>query len=136
MASQPQNHDNLEKLLGESPRLVHARIAPLSKALVQSGTQTHVKWSSLKASLADNPADLVEIMAQVLPLRQAIFWGLVCGQACQAFGQGGTAADSVQTSLQWAMKPDESLRKRAAGLADTLPWQSAEGLLARAVALV
>ncbi|MFM7131879.1 MAG: DUF6931 family protein [bacterium] len=132
MATQNPTHQSLERLLRESPTLVHARISDHTKARLASAKQ--VNWASFKESLADHPAELVEIIAQILPLRQAIFWGLVCGEACPTFGQGGTAADSVRNCLRWAMNPQESLRKMAARHADSLPWKTAEGLLARAVA--
>jgi len=132
MAGQSYSHPKLDELLRVSQGLVHARTSDTTKALL-SATDP-INWQTLKEFLADNPAELVEVIAQVLPLRQAVYWALVCGEAGPAFGQGSTAADSVRTCLRWAINPSESLRKIAAEKADNLPWTKSEGLLARAVA--
>jgi hypothetical protein len=132
MAIKTKVYPAIDRLLHESKLLAHARLADSTKAALSD--QNNLAWSELKKLLHSNPTDIVELISQTLPIRQSVYWGLLCGQACPGFGQVGPAAETVQATLRWALRPSEETRKPCVTLAEGLPWISPEGLLARAVA--
>jgi len=129
MKNRPQNLEPLDRWLAQSAWRKHARLNSTPDALVDADS-----WAALKTALAEEPADLVEIMAQALPVRHATWWGLLCGAAVEGFALGGPAADCVRAVIDWVFQTEEVQRLKARAVAEPTDWKLAEGLLARAVA--
>lgn len=126
------SHPRLNRYLNESENLIHARVSTSCQELLSSARP--LQWMELRMTLRDHPEEFIEILSQVLPLRQSVYWGLVCGQALPDFGlESKTASEAVLKTLKWTIRPDDTIRKSVGELARQLCWKSPEYLLATAV---
>jgi len=125
------NSESLNKWISESDWRKYARL---------SRTQDHIKsladhttWDQLKSEMADEPADLIDILAQAMPIRHSVWWGLMCGALVEGFAVGETASDCMESALDWVLNTDETRRLKARAVSDRTDWKIPESLLARAV---
>jgi hypothetical protein len=126
------SHQTLNRYLNESENLIHSRVSTSCQKLLSSAKP--LQWMELRMRLKDHPEEIIEILTQVLPLRQSVYWALVCGQALPDFGlESKTASETVLNTLKWTIRPDDTIRKSVGELARQLCWKSPEYLLATAV---
>jgi hypothetical protein len=75
----------------------------------------------------------VKVMAQALPRREAIAWGLEAVRKVEAAGAKAHDASALQTVEEWLAEPVEERRRAAKEAADRAGMGSAAGCLAMAV---
>ena len=125
------NSEMLSRWLRRSEWLRHARVTANQAEVGTLANAT--EWEDLQLVMADRPVDLIEILSQVLPLRHAIWWGLLCGVAVEGFASCEISANCIGSVMDWVFQPDEARRLKARALAESTDWKMPEGLLARAV---
>lgn len=129
MKNREKHLEPLDRWLAQSAWRIHARLTTEPERLANS-----VLWADLKTALAEQPADIVQVMAQALPVRHSVWWGLLCGAAVEGFAKGEPAVGCVKAVMDWVFHTEDEQRLKARAVAEPTDWKQAEGLLARAVA--
>ena len=131
MKSSENNSQSLNKWISESDWTKYVR---LSRSRDQINNLTdNTTWDQLKSEMGEEPADLIDILAQVMPVRHSVWWGLMCGALVEGFAVGTPATDCIKSALDWVLDTDETRRLKARAMSDRTDWKIPECLLARAV---
>ena len=122
------------------------RMLPKDAASIAAGIRFHHKGSQdlLKEATsasdfihrlmaANFDSDAIRFLAQAMPIRESIWWGLLC--VWRVFGPTPEEKEvwAIQSAIQWVTDPNETRRRAASSAAHAVGNNTAPGCLANAV---
>ena len=122
------------------------RMLPKDAASIAAGIRFHHKGSREllgqstspidfihRLMAADCDSDAIRFLAQAMPIRESIWWGLLC--VWRVFGPTPEEKEvwAIQSVIQWVNDPNETRRRAASSAAHAVGNSTAPGCLANAV---
>lgn len=122
------------------------RMLPKDAASIAAGIRFHHKKSRellaestspidfiRRLMAADCDSDAIRFLAQAMPIRESIWWGLLC--VWRVFGPTPEEKEvwAIQSAINWVTDPSETGRRAASSAAHAVGNSTAPGCLANAV---
>lgn len=122
------------------------RVLPKDAASIAAGIRFHHKKSRdllaectspvdfiQRLMAADCDSDAIRFLAHAMPIRESIWWGLLC--VWRVFGPTPQEKEvwAIQSVIQWVNDPSETRRRAASSAAHAVGNSTAPGCLANAV---
>lgn len=105
----------------------------LEKAQIKTFAEAPAPLGLIEAMEKENCLiEAVQCMAHLLPPRESVWWASQVIKNSQKADAEPEHKAAVLAAEQWAMKPTEDVRKRAADLVEAIGMDSAEGMVALA----
>ncbi|MBX9652450.1 hypothetical protein K2Y11_02405 [bacterium] len=122
------------------------RMLPKDAASIAAGIRFHHKISTdllakstspidfiQRLMAADCDSDAIRFLAQAMPIRESIWWGLLC--VWRVFGPTPEEKEvwAIQAAVNWVTDPSETRRRAASSAAHAVGNNTAPGCLTNAV---